>query len=453
MSLRLRLTLLYTTLLGSILLLFGGLVYGLVSVILINNIDQSLQQTSDDLLVMLRVNSGGQFDARSISAYQPTENLLIQVWGADHQLQISRPTGWKVSLDQNAWLEGATTFTTARTEDQHLRVLTTPLSSIRGPAGILQVGIDLGLMDVIQNTLSKILILLTGLGLVITCLVTWLMTGRALAPLSTITNIATQITKADDLSRRIPLETSRDDEVGKLVLAFNKSLERLEKLFSSQQRFLGDVSHELRTPLTVIKGNIGLVRKFGPDEESLSGIEGEVDRLTRMVGDLLLLNQAESGMMPLDLVKIELDSVLLEVIQQLSVLAGDKVKVNLVSIDQAQVNGDHDRIKQVFLNLISNAIAYTPKGGVVEVTLEKVQNQAVVTIKDNGPGISENDLPHIFERFYRGDKSRKHTATTGFGLGLSIAKWITEKLGGKIEVESKLQKGTIFKVYFPLIKD
>lgn len=453
MSLRLRLTLLYTTLLGSILLLFGGLVYGLVGVILINNIDQSLQKASDDLVEMLRVNSGGQFDARSISTYQPTENLLIQVWGSDHQLQISRPTGWKVSLDQNAWLEGATTFTTASTAEQNLRVLTTPLSAIRGPAGILQVGIDLSLMDVIQVTLSKILILLTGLGLVITYLLTWFMTGRALSPLSTITNIATQITKADDLSRRIPVETSRDDEVGKLVQAFNKSLERLEKLFSSQQRFLGDVSHELRTPLTVIKGNIGIIRKYGPDEESLSGIEGEVDRLTRMVGDLLLLNQAESGMMPLDLVKIDLDSVLLEVIQQLSILAGEKVKLNLVSIDQAQINGDRDRIKQVFLNLISNAIAYTPKGGVVNLSLEKENDQAVVIIKDNGPGISEEDLPHIFERFYRGDKSRKHTSTTGFGLGLSIAKWITEKLGGKIEVESKLNNGTTFKVYFPLIKE
>lgn len=453
MSLRLRLTLLYTTLLGSILLLFGGLVYGLVSVILLNNIDQTLQQTSSDLLDLLKVSSAGQFDARSVSNYQPTENLLIQVWGTDHSLQISRPTGWKVSLDQSAWLEGSTTFSTATTEDQHLRILTTPLSSIRGPAGILQVGIDLSLMDVIQQTLSKILIGLTALALLITGIFTWLMTGRALAPLSTITNIATQITRADDLSRRIPLEGTSEDEVGRLVLAFNKTLERLEKLFGSQQRFLGDVSHELRTPLTVIKGNIGIIRKFGPDEESLSGVEGEVDRLTRMVGDLLLLNQAESGMMPLDLVKVDLDGVLLEVIQQLHVLAGKKVKLNLVSIDQARVNGDHDRIKQVFLNLISNAISYTPKGGKVDISLEKKEGQAVVIISDNGPGISAEDLPHIFERFYRGDKSRTHTATSGFGLGLSIAKWITEKLGGKIEVESQLKVGTKFIVYFPLIEE
>ncbi len=453
MTLRLRLTLLYTTLLGSILLLFGGLVYGLASVILINNIDHSLQQTSSDLLELLRVSSSGQFDARSIANYQPTENLLIQVWGTDHSLQVSRPTGWKDSLDQSAWLEGATNYSTTTLNGQHLRVLTTPLDSIRGPAGILQVGIDLSLMDVIQQTLSKILISLTGIALLITGIFTWLMTGRVLNPLSTMTNIATQITKADDLSRRIPLEGSSEDEVGRLVLAFNRTLERLEKLFGSQQRFLGDVSHELRTPLTVIKGNIGIIRKFGPDEESLSGIEAEVDRLTRMVGDLLLLNQAESGMMPLDLVKVDLDSILLEVIQQMHVLAAKKVKLNLVEIDQAQVNGDHDRIKQVFLNLISNAISYTPKGGEVRISLVKNNNQAIVTVADTGPGISPEDLPHIFERFYRGDKSRTHTSTSGFGLGLSIAKWITEKLGGKIEVESELKVGTKFIVYFPLIQE
>jgi signal transduction histidine kinase len=127
--------------------------------------------------------------------------------------------------------------------------------------------------------------------------------------------------------------------------------------------------------------------------------------------------------------------------------------LNLISIDQAQVNGDHDRIKQVFLNLISNAISYTPKNGKVDISLEKVDGQAKVTISDSGPGISEADLPHIFERFYRGDKSRTHTATSGFGLGLSIAKMITEKLGGKIEVESKVGVGTKFIVYFPLLEE
>ncbi len=433
-------------------MLFGGLVYGLVSLVLINNIDSTLQKTSSDLVSLLKINSGEQFDPRSISNYEPTANILIQVWGTNQELQISRPTDWKDALDQNAWASGSTNFSTATVENLHLRVLTTPLTSLRGPAGILQVGVNLSLMDMIQKTLSNILIYLTIVAMVVTFVVSWFVTKRALSPLTTMTNIATQITSADDLSRRIPTQDFHDDEVGRLVLAFNKTLERLEKLFGSQQRFLADVSHELRTPLTVIKGNIGIIRKFGVDEESMVGIDSEVDRLTRMVGDLLLLNQAESGSLSLDFVKVDLGSVLVEVMQQMVVLARGKVKLELVSIDQVIINGDQDRIKQVFLNLISNAITYTPKKGLVEVKLQKENGQAVFSVKDSGPGISPDDLPHIFERFYRGDKSRQHTATSGFGLGLSIARWITEKHGGKIEVESQPGQGTTFRVYFPLVE-
>jgi heavy metal sensor kinase len=450
MSLRVRLTLLYTILLGSILLLFGGLVYGLVSLIMLNTIDSSLQQTSNEIISQLKINGGEQFDARSISNFEPTANILIQVWGTNHQLQISRPTGWKEALDQNAWVNERSAFSTSTIEGLHLRVLTTPLTSLRGSAGILQVGIDLSLLDMIQQALTRILLYLTSIAMVITFLITSLLTRRVLSPLTTMTSIAAQITRADDLSRRIPIEEFRNDEVGKLVLAFNKTLERLETLLGSQQRFMADVSHELRTPLTVIKGNIGLIRKYGADEESLNGIELEVDRLTRLVGDLLLLSQAESGVMPMDFVDVDLGTVLVEVMQQMIVLAGNKVKVKLKTIDQAIIKGDPDRIKQVFLNLISNAIAYTPQKGIVEVSLIRGEKEAIFMVKDNGAGISPEDLTHIFERFYRGDKSRTHTETSGFGLGLSIAKWITEKHGGKIEVESQIKQGTTFTVYLPL---
>jgi heavy metal sensor kinase len=453
MSLRIRLTLLYTILLGSILLLFGGFVYGLVSLIMINNIDNSLQSASNDLVELLRLNSGGEFDPHSITGYEPNANIIIQVWSTNQELQISRPTGWNQALDQNAWATGVTNYTTNTIENLHLRVLTTPLTSERGPAGILQVGANLSMVDIVQQSLAKILLYLIFFSMVTTFGITWFMTKQAFTPLTTMAKIAIQITRADDLSRRIPIENFRDDEVGRLVLAFNKTLERLEKLFGSQQRFLADVSHELRTPLTVIKGNIGLIRKYGADEESLTGIESEVDRLTRMVGDLLLLNQAESGVMPLDFVKVDLGTVLIEVMQQMTVLAGERVKLNLVGIDQAIINGDRDKIKQVFLNLISNSISYTPRGGTIEVNLKKDGKQAVFYVKDNGAGISSEDLPHIFERFYRGDKSRTHTATSGFGLGLSIAKTITEKHGGRIEVESQLNQGTTFRVYLPLVEE
>jgi signal transduction histidine kinase len=215
---------------------------------------------------------------------------------------------------------------------------------------------------------------------------------------------------------------------------------------------MADVSHELRTPLTVIKANVALMSKLGEgDKESLTGIENEVDRLTRMVGDLLLLAQAESGKIPLDMRPVALDTVILEVFQQMRVLAGERLAIKLVDIDQVVVNGDRDRLKQVFLNLGSNAIKYTPAGGQIQVGLSKSGSQVRVVVTDSGPGIPAEDIPHIFERFYRGEKSRTRTRDGGgFGLGLSIAYWIVRNHNGRIEVDSKVGQGTTFCVWLPL---
>jgi signal transduction histidine kinase len=282
----------------------------------------------------------------------------------------------------------------------------------------------------------------------------WLAVGRALAPLDSVTDTVEQINRADDLARRIPYDGPEEDEIGSLIEAFNQTLERLETLFTSQQRFLADVSHELRTPLTVIKGNVDLIRRMKSlDEESLSSIDQEAGRLTRLVGGLLLLVQAESGSVSLNIKPVELDTLLLEVFQEMKVLAGEKLKLHLTDIDQVLVNGDRDRLKQVLLNLVANAIQYTPQGGDVFLSLGKVAEQARLIIRDTGPGIPAEDLPHIFERFYRAEKSRTRSKTTGFGLGLSITQWIVEKHGGRIEVDSKDVQGTTFCIWLPLLKE
>ena len=215
---------------------------------------------------------------------------------------------------------------------------------------------------------------------------------------------------------------------------------------------MADVGHELRTPLTVIKGNIDLMRRMNcTDEESMEGIESEVDRLTRLVGDLLLLAQAESGKLPLDNQPVELDTLLLEVLGQMKVLAGNRIQLKLVEIDQVLVCGDRDRLKQVVVNLVSNAIKYTPAGGEVEVGISKVNGKAKLVVSDNGPGIPPEDLPYIFERFYRGEKSRTRSKDgKGFGLGLSIAYWIVQNHGGSIEVANREPHGTTFTVWLPL---
>jgi len=455
MSLRLRLTLLYTTLLGGILLLFGALVYVLVSLVLVFQIDNTLIQQYDLLREYLRVSTTNQFNPRMLAEFQPNDsNLIFQLWGNDLVLQYERPTGWASPLDDRGLRLNRTHFSSTYSLNRHLRVLTIPLETQRGPAGVLQVALSLSLLDATQRTLSTVLISLALISMALAALVVWIMTGQALLPLASATKVATQISKADDLSRRIPYSGSESDEVGRLILAFNETLSRLESLFSSQRRFLADVSHELRTPLTVIKGEVSLMRKIGEvDEESISSVEGEVDRLTRLVGDLLLLAQAESGKLPLDRKPVELDTVLLEVYQQMNTLAGDRLTLKINEIDQIQVMADRDRIKQVLLNLVGNAIQYTPAGGQVSIALQKTGDRARIMIQDNGPGIPSQDLPHIFERFYRGERSRKRvqgSQGSGFGLGLSIAYWIIRNLNGTIDVESKEGQGTTFFVWLPL---
>jgi len=456
MSLRLRLTLVYSTLLGGTLLVFGALVYGLVSLILVGQMDTILSQQADVLTGgLLRVNAGNQFDPRVLIEYQPTDNSLIfQVWGSDRQLQIERPSGWQSPLDERGLRAQRPIFNSSYSRGVHLRVLSVPLVSPRGPAGVLQVALTLSLLDTVQRTLAVVLVVLAIFSMALAGMAGWLVTGQALAPLASATQIATRITRADDLSRRIPLGGNESEEVKQLITSFNETLSRLEGLFTSQRRFVADVSHELRTPLTVIKGEVSLMRRMGQvDEESLTSVEGEVDRLTRLVGDLLLLAQAESGRLPLDARPVELDTILLEVFQQMRTLAGDKLSLRISEIDQVQIVGDRDRLKQVLVYLAGNAVQYTPPGGMVTFSLQRTADQARLIISDTGPGIPTQDLPHIFERFYRGERSRKRKSgaqSSGFGLGLSIAYWIVRNHGGTIDVDSREGQGTTFCVWLPL---
>ena len=456
MTLRLRLTLLYTSLLGGTLLLFGALVYGLISLVLLNQIDSLLLNQAAAVAGVLRVNSAGQFDPKLLDTFEPSDSSMVfQVWGTDRRLQYVWPRTWQRALDMAGRQSGRASFNSIYNHEVHLRVLSMPLVTPRGPSGTLQVGVSLNLLDTTQRSLATVLVLLAFVSMAVAALIASLVINRALSPLATVTQIASTITKADDLSRRIPLEGMPDDEVGTLIQAFNETLSRLESLFATQRRFVSDVSHELRTPLTVIKGEVSLMRKMGKgkgeiDEESLTSIEAEVDRLTRMVGNMLLVGQAESGKLPLDLKLVELDTILLEVFQQVRTLASGKLTVQIGEIDQIAIMADRDRLKQVLLNIASNAVQYTPANGLVTLSLVAGGDQARITIVDTGPGIPAADLPHIFERFFRGEKSRTRAPGSGFGLGLSIAYWIVRSHGGTIDVSSKEGVGTSFIILLPL---
>lgn len=455
MSLRLRLTLLYSIFMGGILLVFGAAVYILVNVILLNQVDTMLAGVAREIARATTVDSTGGLSVVNLPQLDMTANAYVQVWNTDGDLISTSPSIGSLSkpLDPAGLPLGKTMYEDSYLDGVHLRVLTVPLKLRNRIIGTLQVGASLTVVDATRSNLLSIMILTAVVAVALVMWGSWVVLGRALAPLQTIADTVDQINRADDLSRRIPMHSGIRDDVADLVISVNQTLERLESLFTSQQRFLADVSHELRTPLTVIKGNVDLMRKLKEaDEDLLISIDQEAGRLNRLVSGLLMLAQAESGKLPLNFSRVELDLLLTEVFTETRVLAGNKVRLHLNQIDEAVVNGDRDRLKQVILNLVANAIQYTPHGGEIFLSLSRIGEQARLIVRDTGPGIPPEDLPYIFDRFYRAEKSRTRSKAGGFGLGLSITKWIVEQHGGQIKVESKEGDGTTFVIWLNVLK-
>ena len=270
MSLRSRLTLLYTSIVGGILILFGIAVYYSVSLTVTHQLDTSLKTWAEVVYMNTHIDENGHL-AVDLSKLDLPEDVYIQVWGRNNVLIASsfnirilnRP------LDVAAINNTSPLFQDVNGLGTRLRVLTVPLVAGNRLEGILQVGSRMDVVKATQQTLLEVLIIGTSVAIVVAGLAAWVSSLQAIHPLDNVTKAALQITSADDLSRRIPYNGPPKDEVGQLVAAFNQTLSRLENLFTTQRRFLADVGHELRTPLTVIKGNVGLMRKIKEfDEES-----------------------------------------------------------------------------------------------------------------------------------------------------------------------------------------
>jgi len=455
-TLRARLTLLYTAVLGSVLIVFSTVVYLLLSISLTAEIEEILKTTADDILFASRRDVRGIL----LPALDLTGNVGVQVWAWDSENQLALlSTNITTTNEPFAALElesTASIFDTVPSEAGRIRVLSVPITVVTEGRiiGYMQLARSLNTAD---RALESLLLVLVGggmLGVAIAALVGWVMSGAALRPLGRVTDSAMQISRAGDLSRRIPMTGAPTDEVGRLIIAFNETLERLENQFVGQRRFLADISHELRTPLTTIRGNVDLIRRMGKaDEKSIEAVTAEVDRMTRMVQELLLLAQAESGNLPLSNERVDLKTLTQEVLQQARVLAQGRVEVRLGEEQGAHVLGDRDRLKQVLLNLIANALEHTPEGGSVTLALETIGDWARMMVADSGKGIPEAELAHVFERFYRVDRSRKRSERGGAGLGLSIAYWIVRSHDGRIDVQSEIGSGTTFSIWLPLLSE
>ncbi|HEY44396.1 MAG TPA: HAMP domain-containing histidine kinase [Anaerolineae bacterium] len=452
MTLRARLTLWYAAVLSGVLFLFGATVYVLLSYSLTGQIEETLKEAADGILLASRRDISGI----TLPRLDLTGNVYVQVWvlgtgGELTQLSTNLP-GIDQPFDPVTLNVEDRTFSNNNVGSTRLRVLSVPVVLLpeEQVIGYLQLASPLGSVDQARRMLIVVLFSVGILAIAVAGVVGYMTARSALRPLDHVTETASQITRTDDLTRRIPLFGPPTGEVGRLTLAFNETLERLEALFENQRRFLADVSHELRTPLTAIRGNIDLIRHMGEaDPMSLDAITSEVDRMTRLVRDLLVLAQAETGKLPLAHEIVELDTLILEVFQQAKIMAKDQVKVCLGQEDQARVLGDRDRLKQVFLNLVANALEHTPSGGTVTLSLACEEDWTRLVVSDTGPGIPQEDIPHIFERFRRLDGSRRLAGIGGAGLGLSIAYWITRIHGGRIEVISEVGRGTDFSVWLP----
>ena len=297
--------------------------------------------------------------------------------------------------------------------------------------------------------LRRMLVLGTLFATMLSLLIGAALAQTAIAPIGRIQRTADRINREQDLGRRIA-STGAEDELGRLAVTINLMLDRIEGMFDRQRRFLADVSHELRTPLTTIRGEVELMSRTGiTDPDALKAVQAEAERMSRMIDDLLMLARADSGVPVVkDARPVSVDGLLLDVYQQACMLSRGSHRVEL-DIDQpAVVIGDPDRLKQLVLNLMMNALTHTPAGTMVRLGLRPAGRDVVVTVADNGPGIPEADLLHIWDRFFRADKARAR-ASGGTGLGLAIVQSIAQAHGGSVAVESAPGTGTTFSVRLP----
>jgi two-component system OmpR family sensor kinase len=330
---------------------------------------------------------------------------------------------------------------------------------IRGPDGIprvVQVAGSLTRRDRDLNTLRNILILGSSMTVIVAFGIGWLLASLALRPIHRLTQTTQAIGARRDFGRRID-HTGPDDEIGQLATTFNDMLTKLQAAYQqvgqslqAQRRFVADASHELRTPLTTIRGNIGLLQREPPisDEDRvdvLTDMVNETERLMRLVNDLLVLARADAER-PLPSEPIPVKPLIEDVHSQVKRLAPHRKIVNDSQLEVA-VMGNRDALKQVLLILLDNAIKHTPPETTIAITTAIVDESMAISVRDNGPGIQPARLPHIFDRFYRGDAVR---TGGGVGLGLAIAKELTEAQNGTLTVQSQVGQGSVFTLILPI---
>jgi two-component system, OmpR family, sensor kinase len=480
LSLRVKLTLYYLAILTAVLLLFGSSIYTYLSRTLQTTIDESLGSQLKRIEHILAVSSGSEINDPSVPSGEYDAHLLqlsphlIQI--IDDQGRVTdetvspRRANLEVDIDRLRLLEvGKNYYETVRlTDGNDLRVATRRIKAQEDVGGYyIRLGQPLETLDAARWRLLLILGIAMPVALLLGSYGGLLLANQALRPVDRITRAAEQISTGD-LTERVPM-SAKMDEIGRLVATFNQMISRLQAAFERQKQFTSDASHEMRTPLAVMRGDIeiALRRERSADEYKrvlTSNLE-EIIRLSRLVEDLLMLARADSGRVELRHEPVDLNKLCQQMVEYISPLAqqkgqdifyyhlnGKARETATVDSGAIKISGDMQRIKQLLLNLLDNAIKYTDFGGKVSLELKTEDKCAVITVADTGRGITPEDLPYIFERFFRKSKTTSDRSATGFGLGLSIVKWIVDSHSGKITAQSEVGRGTTFTVKFPLLQ-
>ncbi len=356
-----------------------------------------------------------------------------------------------------AGLAGQTSLRTEASMGKYpIRIVTVPVRFQGGTPFLVEVGASVEGVEEALWRATIVLLVLTPSVFVITLVGGWLLVGKALRPVDEMTQAALSIESNRLNTRLSPAET--DNEIGRLALALNGMIARLERSFQQIERFSADASHELKTPLTSIRGEaeVALMSDLTTEQykSTLRSIVEETERLTIIVNNLLVLARADANQIKMRQDPIALHEVVLASFEQLAGMAFRKnITLDIGEMDEVTIAGDAIWIQQLITNLLKNAINYTPEGGDVTLGLRLDSSSgsdvARIYISDTGPGIPAEHVPHLFDRFYRVDSGRSRDQG-GTGLGLNIARWIVESHRGTIEVQTEPGRGSTFTAVLPV---